>query len=470
LVRAGARSRALVAAATITAGGAGCDHLSEPLLCLPVEFLSRTVAANPHNVLSAVVAVRTRRADSILIRFGTVGGTLDSATPSTPVADDETVVPVLGLVPETVYALQVVAHGACGAESGPMLAFTTGSLPEDLPHYSAGGASPSSGYVVFSAGAYGIVIDNSGRVVWYRRFPQGPGLNFQPLPTGRYAARPMPPVPGGTGFWVELDPLGEVTRSFGCARGLIPRFHDVIAELDGSHWLMCDETRMVDLSAVGGVAEARVTGTVVQHLGPSGSLLFEWSPFDHFDITDLDPAERTGADVNWTHGNAIDLDHDGNLLVSFRNLSEITKIDTRTGHVRWRMGGPRNQFTFQNTTMPPFARQHGVRVLGPGNLVLLDNLGEIGGSRAERYEYDEVRLMARQSAVFGGGSSVVASVGGTTQPLPGERTLVSYGTGGRVEEYDADGNVVWRIDGTAGYVFRAQRIRSLYQPGADLPR
>jgi hypothetical protein len=29
---------------------------------------------------------------------------------------------------------------------------------------------------------------------------------------------------------------------------------------------------------------------------------------------------------------------------------------------------------------------------------------------------------------------------------------------------------VWRIDGHAGYVFRAQRIRSLYAPGVDTPR
>jgi hypothetical protein len=428
------------------------------------------VAANPHNVLSAVVALHATNADSILIRFGPVGEPLDSATPSTPIAHGLTVIPVLGLVPETAYAMQVVAHGGCGAEPGPMLAFTTGSLPGDLPHYSAGGPSPSSGYVVFSAGAYGIVIDNSGRVVWYRRFSNGPGLNFQPLPTGRYAARPAPAVPSERSFWVELDALGEVTGTFGCARGLISRFHDVIAELDGSYWLMCDETRIVDLSAVGGVADARVTGTVVQHLSPTGSLLFEWSPFDHFDITDIDPAERAGADVNWTHGNAIDLDHDGNLLVSFRSLSEVTKIDIRTGEVRWRMGGPRNQFTFQNTAVPPFTRQHGVRSLAAGQLVLLDNLGELSGSRAERYEYDEALLTARQSAVLGGGSNVVANVGGTTQPLPGGRTLVSYGNGGRVEEYDADGNVVWRIEGTAGYVFRAQRIQSLYQPGASLPR
>jgi hypothetical protein len=48
--------------------------------------------------------------------------------------------------------------------------------------------------------------------------------------------------------------------------------------------------------------------------------------------------------------------------------------------------------------------------------------------------------------------------------------LVSFGTGGRVEEYDDVGNVVWRIEGDPGYIFRAQRISSLYHPGMDTPR
>jgi len=32
---------------------------------------------------------------------------------------------------------------------------------------------------------------------------------------------------------LELDPLGNVTCRLGCARGLAPRFHDVLAAPDG---------------------------------------------------------------------------------------------------------------------------------------------------------------------------------------------------------------------------------------------
>src|SRR3989441_10752301 len=102
------------------------------------------------------------------------------------------------------------------------------------------------------------------------------------------------------------DPFGDVTRTFGCVGGLQSRFHDLIAEPDGAYWVMCDEVRTMDLSGLGGVANAQVMGTVVQHVSAAGSLLFQWSPFDHFEITDLDPKSRTGANVNWTHGNSLD--------------------------------------------------------------------------------------------------------------------------------------------------------------------
>ena len=69
---------------------------------------------------------------------------------------------------------------------------------------------------------YGVVIDNTGRVVWYHRFVNGPGLSFMAQPMGRYLARPPTPAVGDMEPWVELDPLGNVTRTMGCARGLQP--------------------------------------------------------------------------------------------------------------------------------------------------------------------------------------------------------------------------------------------------------
>ena len=450
-------------------GGCGGEGPVRPIDPPPLPSVdASSVAANAHNVVSVVVAATVSHADSVAVRYGIHGEPLDSLTPALVAPDWDVTLPVLGLLPDTPYQFQVVAFGADSTDEGKLLVLTTGVLPTDLPSYSASGTSPSPGFVLFAAGSYGIVIDNTGRVVWYRHLA-GPTLNFQAQPTGRYTTSPVVIDSTDLEPWQEFDPLGNLTRTMGCGWGLRPRFHDLRVELDGSYWIMCDDTRVMDLTSTGGVTQAAVTGTAVQHLSLSEAILFEWNPFDHFAITDLDSISRSGAVVNWTHGNALDIDADGNLLVSFRSLSEVTKIDAQTGAVLWRMGGLANQFTFPGGA-PPFARQHGLRVIGPGQLQVLDNLGEPTGSRAERYEFDEQGRTARLLASFSDAPAVTALLGGTTQVLPGGRILVAYGNGSRVQEYDEAGNVVWEIQGTPGYIFRAQRIQSLYQPGVGASR
>jgi len=433
------------------------------------RITNSAVAQGPANVLSAIVTAQVRFADRVTVHYGLAGTAPDSQTPAMTGVDDSVSIPVLGLLPDTLYTLQVVAYGGGVIAIGDTMVFRTGPLPSDIPQYLTSGSDPSPGYVVFSAGKYGIVIDNTGRVVWYRRFAYGAGLSFEAQATGRYVARPGTPDPTDRHPWVEIDPLGSVTRTLECARGLETRLHDLIVEEDGSHWILCDDIRPMDLSAVGGVADAQVVATAVQHVGDDGALLFSWTPFDHFDITDIPLGARADRMVNWTHGNALDLDVDGSVVVSFRNLSEITKIDVGTGEVLWRLGGVRNQFTF-DVPGPAFARQHGLRLVQAGELLLLDNLGDSLDSRVERYGYDPERRTASLRASQGSAPPVIAQLGGSVQALPNGRTLVSFGTGGRVEEYDAAGNVVWRIEGNPGYVFRAQRIRSLYQPGVGLHR
>jgi len=444
-----------------------------PVQPAPPVVLAAGIVPNPTNVLSVLVSVRVTGADSVAVRYhlpGSLPGG-DSVAPAVAPSGDSALVPVLGLLPATGYMLRAVAYGGGDSAAGDSIPFASDTLPADLPRYTAGGSDPSPGYVVFAAGKYGLVIDNTGRVVWYHRFdPGGPGLNFMAQPNGRYVARPTTPATDDLDLWVEVEPLGNVTRTFGCANGLQARFHDLIAEPDGGYWIMCDETRVMDLTASGGVAGARVMGTAVQHVGPGGVLLFEWSPFDHLGITDLDSASRTGATVNWTHGNALTLDGGGNLLVSFRSLNELAKINTTTGDVMWRMGGSRGQFAFVGTPAPAFLGQHGLRLAGPDTLVVLDNAGDPGESRVERYVFDARVLAARLLDSYGAAPPVRAPLGGSVQPLPNGRLLVAYGNGARVEEYDATGTVVWRIEGNPGYVFRAQRILSLYHPEAGLAR
>lgn len=438
---------------------------------LPPDVLSSSVMPNASNVLSAVLRMHVLRADSVAVRFhvADAGPAADSVTPAVSVIGDSAVAPMLGLLPGHQYAAYAVIHGSGGPVIGKELVFATPSLPADLPHFEAGGSDPLPGFIVFAAGKYGLVIDNTGRVVWYTRFANGPGLTFMAEPTGHYAVRPPTPDPTDIEPWLELDALGTVVRTLGCANGLQPRPHDLLLETDGGYWTMCDETRTVDLSALGGLSSARVTGSVVQHVGPGGQLLFQWSPFGQLDIADADPADLRNANVNWTHGNALDVDSAGNVYVSFRNLNELVKIDTKTGALVWQLGGARNQFAFGAEPMPPFVHQHGLRLASRNSFLVLDNIGDPAASRAKRYTFDEATHTV-QLVQSHGWPGIITEIGGSVQNLANGRTLVSYGTAGRVEEYDAAGTVTWRIEGNAGYIFRAQRISSLYAPGANTPR
>ena len=468
--RRGARSAALGALAAAIAYACAGDRSVGPSECPPATVSSAAVVPNATNVLSVLVTGEVHDADSVMVRFASAAGSVDS-TPASTVIGDSAIAVVLGLLPKTEYAAQLVAFNRCGATASHATAFTTAALPSDLPSYVASGAAPSPGYVVFAVGKYGLVIDNTGRVVWYYKFTNGPGLNFQAQPNGRYAARPAAPA-GDPGSWMEIAPDGSVPRTLTCAHSYPPRMHDLIAEPDSSYWLLCDETRTMDLSAQGASQQARITGTDVQHRSAAGDVLFEWSPFDHLsiDLSVLDSVDRYSAAINWTHGNALDLDTDGNLLLSYRNLSLVMKIDTRTGALVWRMGGTQNQFSFLNSGVPAFVHQHGLRADGRGRILLLDNLGDPLGSHAERYDVDASRMTARLSASYSAPAGMIAQIGGSAQALANGHTLVSFGNGNGVEEYDSTGRVVWRLEGNVGYVFRAQRIRSLYRPGVGDPR
>jgi hypothetical protein len=447
-----------------------CDAARDVEPPTPAAVEASQATAVPTMVIAARVTATLRHADSAAVRYGAPGAALDSITPAVAIGTDSAtvVLPVLGLRPQTAYDLQVVAWAHDQPSTGELLRVTTGALPFDLPSFTAGGSAPLPGLVAFALGSYGLVIDNTGRVVWYRALPGGATLNFQPQPNGHFFTSPTNAPPGDLAPWVELDEVGEVVRTFGCAEGLRSRFHDILVEPDGGYWILCDETRTMDLLAVGGDAVTAVTASVVEHVGADGGVRFRWNAFDHFALTDLDPAFRVGPTVNFTHANAFDFDGAGRLLVSFRSLSEVTAIDLASGEVAWRMGGAANQFTFDEAGRP-FARQHGLRVDADGRLVLLDNLGQPDGSRVERFALGSGREATRTGSLAGS-PPVTALLGGAVQLLPEGHVLASYGNGDRVQEYDAAGNVAWEIHGDPGYVYRATRIASLYRPGAGLTR
>jgi hypothetical protein len=68
----------------------------------------------------------------------------------------------------------------------------------------------------------------------------------------------------------------------------------------------------------------------------------------------------TSNSVDYVHGNSIEEDTDGNIIISCRHLDQVNKINVGTGEFMWRLGGIKNEFTFINDP-EPFTYQHDAR-------------------------------------------------------------------------------------------------------------
>ena len=448
---------ALVVAAAFACGD---DDPSGPPSPVFTGLVAEPVAENG---LAAAAVVRGSGYDSVRVRALLPGGAAAVTSPAVTFEGDSIArVDVLGLHLETAYRVVADLWDGGALETAPDTAdFATGARPAWIPAITAVGTDTVPGLVALSLPDGEAIVDNQGRLVWYRAFPTNQLTSFTAHEDGSYT---LAATIGTDGDILSLDRAGREVGRLACVNGRPTRFHDVLVVADGSRWMLCDEPRVMDLSALGGNAAAQVLGTVVQHVSPAGSLLFEWNSFDHFAITDLPAADRMGPNVNFTHGNGVALDSDGNLLLSFRSLSEVTSVDPVSGAVRWRFGGLASQFSIQNDPKGFFERQHGARPAGPAHLQMLDN-GLAAPSRMVRYLVNPATLTATMVWQFIDAPGTFTFVGGSTQAVPLEdRALVSFGQAGRVVEVDAAGNRAWELQGLEGmYVFRAQRIAGLYR-------
>ena len=170
--------------------------------------------------------------------------------------------------------------------------------------------------------------------------------------------------------------------------------------------------------------------------------------------------------VNPWHGNAIDLDRDGHVLVSFRNSDQIMKINAQTGAIIWRLGGKKNEFTFNNDSFNGFSHQHGIRRLANGNVIFFDNgnLHSPPTSRAVEYRLDEQAKTATLVWEYRHEPALYGFALGFAQRLANGNSLICYGIAQRIIEVDPAGNKVWDliIEEPNRFVYRAFRIASLY--------
>ena len=281
---------------------------------------------------------------------------------------------------------------------------------------------------------YLLILDNTGEPVFYRKMPVGnPLIDFKPQPDGTLTYADFQ----NNQIYV-LDNTYTLVRTITAKNGFKADNHEVLVLPDGNVLYMIYDARTVDMSAIapGGLPNATVLGLVLQEQDPAGNVTFEWQSWDHIPITDTNQ-DLTLPVIDYAHGNSIDVDSDGNLLVSSRHLDEVTKINHQTGEIMWRLGGKANQFTFLNDSRP-FIKQHSARRLDNGHLLLFDNGdGQLGDdpattpgrySRAAEYALDEVNLTATLVWEYRNTPDTYSFAMGNAQRLPNGNTFIGWGS------------------------------------------
>jgi len=321
-----------------------------------------------------------------------------------------------------------------------------------------------------------VAFDSAGDLAWYRLFAEGvPSTEAKQQTNGNFTAflgstRGWDPT---YGRYVEFTPAGEIVRSYRVSPPFYTDNHEILItseDLDGAvAHLFGYELRSVDLTSRGGPANALVAGHVILRQRSTGATEFMWNAWDHFTIDDwIEPGVNPPLDFD--HPNSLAFDLDSNYVVSFRNMGEVTKINSRTGDIMWRFGGRNNQFSFINDPLGGFSAQHSVRVLDNGNILMYDNglRHSPPESRAAEYRLDTVRKEATLVWEFRHTPSIFTPIVGSVQRYGDGRSLVGFGLVGVATEVQASGTVLW--EGTlrtnpssAASFYRATKIASLYQ-------
>jgi len=253
--------------------------------------------------------------------------------------------------------------------------------------------------------------------------------------------------------WIILNEYMNETDTLECVNGYLADFHDIQLLANGGYLLQTYDSIYVDMSQIdpGGNTNALIIILIIQEFDSNKNLIFEWNAWEHLNIADYHNLNLTSNRIVWMHGNSIHVDVDSNIIISNRRSSEVIKIDRNNGEVIWYFGGPNNEFSITNDPYNGFSRQHDVRRIENGNILLFDNGNDHDPpiSRAVEYEIDESEKTANLVWDFSHPEGYVGLAMGSVQRLPNNNTLINWGRllnqGAVITEVDYDKNIVFEI-------------------------
>jgi hypothetical protein len=301
------------------------------------------------------------------------------------------------------------------------------------------------------------ILDRSGNLLWFQRVP--PGDAAADFRVQQYQGRPVltwwqgyTDAGIGVGEDVIYDSSYRPVAGVQGANGVPADLHEFQLTPSGTALITGYYPVYWDARSVHGLRREIVLDSVVQEIDiPTGLLLFQWDSLDHVSVGDtFEPLpkqdEKSEDPFDYFHVNSVELDADGNLVISGRNTWAAYKVSHRTGAVIWTLGGRHSSFRMGAGTA--FAFQHDVRVPATGDryvTVFDDGAGPPAihsQSRALELLLDLKHMRATGVIQQEHAPPLLSRYEGSSQLLPDADDLVGWGQQPYFSEYDSRGRPV----------------------------
>jgi hypothetical protein len=316
-----------------------------------------------------------------------------------------------------------------------------------------------------------MIVDDRGNLVWFRRTSKV-AINFR---RQIYRGKPVltwwegdiTQIGTGEGEGVILDTSYREIARVRAGNGYVADVHELLLTPQGTALITIYNEVTRDLSSIGGPAAHPTLDSIVQEVDvKTGKVLFEWHSLDHVGIADSYSPVLTPFD--YFHINSVDVDLDGNLLVSARNTWGVYKLDRRSGEVIWTLGGRSSDWQLGPGVL--FMYQHDARAHTDGTLTLYDDgSGDVSHqSRAIRIGLEQSTRRAVLLQEFVHPPAITAAAMGNAQFLSNGNVVVGWGTAPYVTEFGPLGDVRFdaKFDGNA-WNYRA--FRDVWHAKPDHP-
>jgi hypothetical protein len=303
-----------------------------------------------------------------------------------------------------------------------------------------------------------MIVDDRGDLVWFNPLRRGTAvtdlkvqeLDGKPVLTwwqGRFA------LGWGYGEYPVLDETYREVARVKPANGYQADLHDMVITPEGTAIVIAYDRVFMDLRQVGGPRRGVVIDNVLQEVDlETGLVLFEWHSLGRVALNDAVVPPRGRQTWSYMHLNAVEVDTDGNLLISARNTCAVYKLDRTTGEIIWTLGGEESDFRLNRRTR--FCFQHDARRAGPGVISLFDNSAGPPDmrrqSRGIKLRVDERRRTVRLVKQYRHPARILARNQGSTRVQPNGNVLVGWGAAPVFSEYSASGRLLFNGRLTTG--------------------